>query len=465
MKTSRIVVATVAIALLNAPPAFSAVPQSLVHHGFLTDETGIPLNGSVSFKFTLYNSADGLDKVWTEELTGWPVNNGYYSLTLGLATAFGDIFAKNSDLWLEISVGGQVLAPRQRVSAVPFAMVADDATGNIHPASITVNGTKIIDETGKWAGDPSWIPGIKSLTAGAPLTGGTITDSGTIGIAKGDAFTDGYIARDDWARFDAKQARVKGPCSVGYCVTGVELDGTPQCFPCGSGSAAVTLVDTGLGLKGGPITEEGTITVDWVYFDQWYVNAAGDTMAGALNINPVGGLIVGTDQLVCSADGNVGIGTGTPASKLDVRGGVNITGDLTLGGAVQGDLTIAGGGLKGVSSYDESDADSQTTATYATKVSLTLDAGTYVITATADVRNSTANYFVNYKLQNTTDNAVVSGPTTVAQVDALAASYTPIAIVRRVTLTDTKTIALQFQRGTSGTAYMKNARIFALRVD
>ena len=40
----------------------------------------------------------GTDKVWTEEIKDWPVTGGYYSLTLGLATAFGDVFVKNGDL-------------------------------------------------------------------------------------------------------------------------------------------------------------------------------------------------------------------------------------------------------------------------------------------------------------------------------------------------------------------------------
>lgn len=49
-----------------------------------------------------------------------------------------------------------------------------------------------------------------------------------------------------------------------------------------------------------------------------YVTKAGDTMGGTLNL-PANGLTAGTNQLVLSA-GNVGIGTTTPAFKLEVAG-------------------------------------------------------------------------------------------------------------------------------------------------
>ena len=49
-----------------------------------------------------------------------------------------------------------------------------------------------------------------------------------------------------------------------------------------------------------------------------FVAVAGDTMTGTLNL-PADGLVAGTDQLVLT-DGKVGIGTTSPAYKLDVQG-------------------------------------------------------------------------------------------------------------------------------------------------
>jgi hypothetical protein len=70
---------------------------------------------------------------------------------------------------------------------------------------------------------------------------------------------------------------------------------------------------------------DGQLTASKVE-DVW-VNATGDTMSGLLAL-PSNGLTVGGSQLVV-VGGNIGIGSGTPATKLDVAGTVKATG-LTL---------------------------------------------------------------------------------------------------------------------------------------
>jgi hypothetical protein len=87
-----------------------------------------------------------------------------------------------------------------------------------------------------------------------------------------------------------------------------------------------------------------------------YVRITGDTMSGALAL-PANGLAAGVNQLVLSG-GNVGIGTTTPAAKLDVDAGATATGIFaqttsTSGRAVTGSASAATGptyGVYGVSS-------------------------------------------------------------------------------------------------------------------
>jgi hypothetical protein len=63
-----------------------------------------------------------------------------------------DLF--NGELrYLGVTVGADdEMSPRQRIGSVPYAFMANDAVGAIHPLSVTVNGTKVIDETGAWKG-------------------------------------------------------------------------------------------------------------------------------------------------------------------------------------------------------------------------------------------------------------------------------------------------------------------------
>jgi hypothetical protein len=234
------------------------------------------------------------------------------------------LFAGHSSLYLELRVEGDKLSPRQHIGAVPYAQVALNATGDITPKSISVAGNPVIDATGKWVGDTTNLSGVTSLTASAPLTGGTITATGTIGIPKSDAANDGYLSKEDYGAFAGKQNRVSGACGSGYAAVGVNADGSLQCAATGTGNGTVTSVATGAGLTGGPITTSGTIALNEDYangyaYDSRFVNIDGDEiMTGPLSL-PTNGLTVGTAQLVC-ANGGVGIGT-TPTATLEVVAG------------------------------------------------------------------------------------------------------------------------------------------------
>ena len=59
------------------------------------------------------------------------------------------------------------------------------------------------------AADRTWSVGtVTSVGTSAPLTGGTITGSGTIGISQSNTTTDGYLSSTDWNTFNNKQANL-----------------------------------------------------------------------------------------------------------------------------------------------------------------------------------------------------------------------------------------------------------------
>jgi hypothetical protein len=85
-----------------------------------------------------------------------------------------------------------------------------------------------------------------------------------------------------------------------------------------------------------------------------YVAKTGDTMTGTLNL-PSNGLKVGTTQLVVSS-GNVGIGTGSPATKLSVISPAGEYRQLELNCATGGQILYAGSVADTVGSYTQNNA-------------------------------------------------------------------------------------------------------------
>ena len=92
---------------------------------------------------------------------------------------------------------------------------------------MSINGTSY-----DLSADRSWLVGtVTSVGTSAPLTGGTITGSGTIGITQASGSTDGYLSSTDWTTFNNKQNALTNP------VTGT---GTIYYLPMWSGASSLT---------------------------------------------------------------------------------------------------------------------------------------------------------------------------------------------------------------------------------
>ena len=50
---------------------------------------------------------------------------------------------------------------------------------------------------------------VQSITFNAPLTGGTITTTGTVGITQANSTSDGFLSAADWNIFNNKQDAIK----------------------------------------------------------------------------------------------------------------------------------------------------------------------------------------------------------------------------------------------------------------
>lgn len=103
----------------------SAQPATVPYQGYLADDAGAPVSGTVDLFFKLYATPAGGAATWEEDIGGVVVEDGLFSVELALSP--GDLL--QDDLWLGVAVDDEAMemTPRQRVGAVPWAYVAGDA--------------------------------------------------------------------------------------------------------------------------------------------------------------------------------------------------------------------------------------------------------------------------------------------------------------------------------------------------
>jgi hypothetical protein len=123
----------------NAAPSSAAaasraagVPRMIRFAGALRDQSGEPLTGSVTVKFSLYELQSGESPLWAETQDLTLDAQGRYAVLLGAASPNGlplDIFTSGKALWLgvEPQVPGLGEQPRGLLVAVPYALKAVDA--------------------------------------------------------------------------------------------------------------------------------------------------------------------------------------------------------------------------------------------------------------------------------------------------------------------------------------------------
>jgi microcystin-dependent protein len=266
------------------------VPRQIAYQGILTDPKGNPKpDGTYQVAFNLYSSETGGTALWTqtEELA---TKSGMFATMLGSVKPLSLPF--NQQYWLGVAVGGKELAPRVKLAAAAYSLRADTAevaktvtnaahatnsdtatyVKNIVIATGSIDSTSIKDST---------ITG-KDINRNANLTIAGLVTSGNVGI------------------------------------------GTPN----PTYKFGLETSNPGLG-TGGPIAEfrdtyvengHGNMSLG-VITDNRYAILPGVTLA-TLSNHP---LSLGTNgstirQMTISTTGNVGIGTSTPAAKLEILG-------------------------------------------------------------------------------------------------------------------------------------------------
>ncbi|THD02509.1 hypothetical protein B1810_14390 [Panacagrimonas perspica] len=153
--------------------ADAGVPLVIDERGRVVDDsTGKPLSGAHTLTFKLYATPTAGTALLTE---AYPLTfqDGSFAVPLGSQSQnLVDILRGNAQVWLGVAVDADAeVEPRFLLGSVPYAILASDVQGAIHPGSIVVGGTTIIDATGKWVGLPTTLTGPTGAAGSAGATG------------------------------------------------------------------------------------------------------------------------------------------------------------------------------------------------------------------------------------------------------------------------------------------------------
>jgi len=188
----------------------AAVPNGITQQGRVLDTDGNPVTTEVAMTFTIYDdpTASAAGNVLWSEVLNIQLDDGYFSARIGEDgdNKFPADLFDGSVRYLGITVGtDDELSPRARLASVPYAFVAGDAIGDIHPLTVSVNGKEVINKKGEWVGTPvdRALSSVLSLAKGASTsttnsTSAVVTcptDSFVTGggcTAQSDSASDGY---------------------------------------------------------------------------------------------------------------------------------------------------------------------------------------------------------------------------------------------------------------------------------
>jgi len=153
----------------------------------------ISVNGYTGIVQLTYADVNAVPTFRTIEINGTP-----YDLTANRSWIVGDV---RTD---EVYVNPHFIYSLEwsKITGRPTTLAGYGITDAvIDSRTLTINGTSY-DLTA----DRAWSVGtITSISTIAPLTGGTITSSGTIGITQAGPVMDGYLSAEDWNTFNSKQ--------------------------------------------------------------------------------------------------------------------------------------------------------------------------------------------------------------------------------------------------------------------
>lgn len=148
------------------------------YQGRLADPAGNPLDGSYAMSFSLWDTSSAGNLIWgPENHPAVPVSGGLFSVGLGSQTSGGiPTTTWDGDRYLEITVGGETLAPRELIRSVPIAGMALSVSANVLPNAVLDGAPPqpLLFQTGRVDNTVDPNPAYIIVTFSQPFKAGTI---------------------------------------------------------------------------------------------------------------------------------------------------------------------------------------------------------------------------------------------------------------------------------------------------
>ena len=122
------------------------------YQGRLADDAGNPQTGTLGMSFAIWDATNGGTIIWgPESHSAVPVTDGLFNVGLGSQTSGGiPTTTWNGDRYLEITVSGETLTPRELIRSVPIAGMAltvpDGAIETSHIADGSITKPKLAQD-------------------------------------------------------------------------------------------------------------------------------------------------------------------------------------------------------------------------------------------------------------------------------------------------------------------------------
>ncbi|MEK7858737.1 MAG: hypothetical protein AAB320_06300, partial [Elusimicrobiota bacterium] len=144
IKRLTLAAALVAGFLGAVPARAQSVPSLISFQGRLTDNLNNPLGGSHTFIFNIYPVSTGGAALWTETQAGVAVSNGVLAVQLGAVTPLTPAVFSGAAAFLEVTVDGTPLSPRERLITVPYAFNSQQLQGRDFAAFVSTDAAQSI---------------------------------------------------------------------------------------------------------------------------------------------------------------------------------------------------------------------------------------------------------------------------------------------------------------------------------